>query len=233
MDELHSFAGTKQRAPETIEEKTGKHWTPCSMTRESRLLLEVKVGPRNEQTAKTLVEKTAKRLAPATWPLGCTDGWEPYVGALVSVFPLVVHYLRSRRRGRPRHPQVIAHPNLRYGQVVKDHGGRRLLPFSKRVIYGVAELVPLDKLSTALLERLTGTLRLHVSPLRRQTRAFAKCWETLNLHVQLFKSYSNLCSKFSCLCSSFFFSSSTTNPTGPNQVIENAKSHPRSRARSP
>ena len=199
MDELHSFAGTKQLTPETAEAETGKHWTHCSMARESRLLMDIEVGPRTEETAKKLVENTAKRLAPTIWPLWCSDGWEPYVGALLSVFHLVIHYLRSKRRGRPRCPQQIAHPDLRYGQVVKHHAGRRLISITKRVIYGVAELVPLAKISTSLLERLNGTLRLHVSPMRRKTRAFAKCRETLNLHIQLFKSYYNLCLAHSSL----------------------------------
>jgi len=199
MDELHSFAGTKQLAPQTAQQQVGKHWTHCSRARQSRLLIEVEVGPRNEETAKTLVENTARRLAPDSWPLWCSDGWEPYVGALLSVFHLVIHYLRSRRRGRPRNPQPIAHPNLRYGQVVKQRRGRRLISIVKRVIYGVAELVPLEKISTSLLERLNGTLRLHVSPMRRKTRAFAKCRDTLNMHVQLFKSYYNLCLAHSSL----------------------------------
>jgi hypothetical protein len=82
---------------------------------------------------------------------------------------------------------------LRYGQVVKQRSGRKLISVTKRVIYGVAELVPIEKISTSLLERLNGTLRLHVSPMHRKTRAFAKCREALNRHVQLCKSYYNLC----------------------------------------
>lgn len=193
MDELHSFAGTKQRSPATADEKVGKHWTHCSMARESRLLIEVEVGPRTEETAEKLVQNTANRLAPGSWPLWCSDGWEPYVGALLSVFHLMIHYLRTRQRGRPRNPKPIAHPNLRYGQVVKQRSGRRLVAITKRVIYAVAELVPMEKISTSLLERLNGTLRLHVSPMRRKTRAYAKCRDTLNMQVQLFKSYYNLC----------------------------------------
>jgi IS1 family transposase len=163
------------------------------MARESRLVIEVEVGPGTEETAKTLVENTAQRLAPGSWPLWCSDGWEPYVGALLSVFQIVIHYLRSRRRGRPRNPKPVAHPNLPYGQVVKQRSGRRLISITKRVIYGVAELVPMEKISTSLLERINGTLRLRVSPMRRKTRAFAKCRDTINIHVQLFKSYYNLC----------------------------------------
>ena len=199
MDELYSFAGTKQVAPQSIEEETGKHWVHCSMARESRLLLEVEVAPRTLETAQTLVKNTAARLAQGCWPLWCTDGWESYVEALLSIFHLVIYFMRERRRGRPRKARTIAHPRLRYAQVVKHHVGRRLVEVSKRVVFGVAELVPLAQVSTSLLERLNGTLRGHVSPMHRKTRAFAKQRTTLELHVQLFKSYYNLCLPHSSL----------------------------------
>ena len=119
--------------------------------------------------------------------------------ALLSLFAVVIHFIRTRRRGRPRKPKAVARPELRYGQVVKQRAGKRLVAVTKRVIFGLAELIPLTLISTSLLERLNGTLRLHVSPMRRRTRAFAKCRETLNLHVQLFKSYYNLCLAHSSL----------------------------------
>lgn len=199
MDELYSFAGTKQVSPQSLAEETGKHWVHCAMARESRLLLEVEVGPRTTETAKTLVNNTSKRLAQGCWPLWCSDGWDSYVEALLAVFHVMIHFIRTGRRGRPRHPQRVAHPSLRYGQVVKQQVGRRLASVTKRMVFGIEELVPLIKISTSLLERLNGTLRGHVSPMRRRTRAFAKCRTTLSLHVQLFKSYYNLCLAHSSL----------------------------------
>lgn len=198
-DELHSFAGTKQVVSEPPEAPTGKHRTPCTMARDSRLLMDVEVGPRTTETAKSLVKATAERLAPESWPLWCSDGWEPYVEALLSVFYLLIHHLRTGKRGRPRAPQQIAHPDLGYGQVVKQRAGRKLVAVTKRIVFGVAELVPLTLISTSLLERLNGTLRLHVSPMRRKTRGFAKCRDTLNVYVQLCKSYYNLCLAHSSL----------------------------------
>ncbi len=199
MDELYGFAGTKQQAPEKIEDQRGKHWVHCSMARDSRLLLDVVVGPRTLETAQMLVYFTALRLNPACWPLWCSDGWASYVEALLSFFYISVHYIRTRRRGRPRLPKQVPHPLLRYGQIVKHHSGRRLISITKRIVFGVAELIPLALISTSLLERLNGTLRLHVSPMRRKTRAFAKCRATLNMHVQLFKAYYNFCLAHSSL----------------------------------
>lgn len=193
VDELFSFAGTKLTTPESVADPQGQHWVHCSMVRESRLWLAAEVAPRTEETAQRLIAATVKRLAEGSFPLWCSDGWKPYAAALLSLFSVVIHFIRTGRRGRPRLPKVVAHPALRYGQVIKQRAGKRLLAVTKRVVFGVAELLPLSLISTSLLERLNGTVRLHVSPLRRRTRAFAKCRATLELHVQLFKSYYNLC----------------------------------------
>ena len=194
LDELASFAGAQHVDEQDDRAEVGQHWTHCAMVRESRLLLEVKVGPRNEQTATALVKGAAARLTPECFPLWSSDGWKPYVAALLSIFSLVLHAIRRRKqRGFPKAPKTIPDPRLRYGQVVKQRKGRRLVSISKRVIYGVAELIPLQAISTSLLERLNGTIRQHVVPLHRRTRSFAKCRTSLDIHVQLFKSYYNLC----------------------------------------
>ena len=168
-----ALRATKQVVPESPLAETGKHWVHCSMERESRLLLEVVVA-RTLEATKTLVRNSAARLAQNCWPLWCTDGWESYAEALLHIFHLMLYFRRSGRRGRPRSPRAIAHPALRYAQVVKHHAGRRLVGVRKRVVFGVAELVPLAQVSTSLLERLNGTLRGHVSPMHRKTRATAR-----------------------------------------------------------
>ena len=128
-----------------------------------------------------------------------SDGWKAYAAALLSLFCLVIHFIRVKRRGRPKQPQVVPDPRLRYGQVVKEHKGRRLVTVSRRVVFGVAELIPLTRISTSLLERLNGTIRQHVAPLHGKTRSFAKCRTALDTHAQLFKSYYNLCLRHSTL----------------------------------
>lgn len=98
MDELYSFAGTKRVVPESIADETGKRWVHCSMARSSRLLLEVIVAPRTLETAKILVKNTAARLARGCWPLWCTDDWESYVEALLSIFNLVLYLAFAKHR---------------------------------------------------------------------------------------------------------------------------------------
>ena len=160
LDELYGFAGTKQHAPESIEDSSGKHWVHCSMVRDSRLLLDVVVGPRTLETAQMLVYFTALRLKSTCWPLWCSDGWESYVEALLSFFYITVHFIRTKRRGRPRLPKPVPHPNLRYGQIVKHHSGRKLISITKRV-------------RPRLVPHAASAMRLRVD-LR-----FRKCWPSL------------------------------------------------------
>jgi transposase-like protein/IS1 family transposase len=195
LDELHSFAGVKHPndEAENIHPEIGQHWTHCAMVRESRLLLEVVVGPRTEDSALKLVEGAAGRLADGSWPLWSSDGWDPYVTTLTVVFAVLIHFIRGWRRGRPREPRIVSDPRLRYGQVIKQRTGRRLVAVKRRVIFGLEEAIPHPQISTSLLERLNGTIRQHVAPLHRRTRSFAKRRTALETQVQLFKSYYNLC----------------------------------------
>jgi hypothetical protein len=137
LDELHSFAGAKHPGEqEQNEPEIGQHWTHCAMERDSRLLLEVVVGPRTQESATNLVDGAARSLADGNWPLWSSDGWEPYVTALTVVFAVPIHFIQPKRRGRPKESQVVPDPRLRYGQVVKQREGRRLVAVTRRVIYG-------------------------------------------------------------------------------------------------
>jgi transposase-like protein len=122
----------------TPEEKVQRALQHCAMVRESRLLLEVVVGPRTEKSALALVEGAARRLVAGCWPLWSSDGGEPYVSALTVVFAVLIHFIRGKRRGRPKESQVVPDPRLRYGQVIKRREGRRLVSVTRRVIFGSA-----------------------------------------------------------------------------------------------
>jgi transposase-like protein/IS1 family transposase len=200
LDELYSFAGEKHPDEQESDlQEVGQHWTHVAMARESRLMLEVVVGPRTQESATKLVEGAAKRLAPGCWLLWSSDGWELYLFALTVVFAVLIHFIKGKGRGRPKDSQVVPDPRVRYGQVIKQCAGRRLVSVTRRVVFGVAELIPLKQISTSLLERLNGTIRQHVAPLHRKTRGFAKRRTALDAQTQLFKSYYNLCRKHGTL----------------------------------
>jgi hypothetical protein len=173
LDELYSFAGEKHPDEEERDiEEVGQHWTHVAMARESRLMLEVAVGPRTQESATKLVEGAANRLAPGCWPLWSSDGWELYLFALTVVFAVLIHFIEGKGQGRPKDSQVVPDPRVRYGQVVKQRSGRRLISVTRRVVFGVAGSIPLKQISTSLLERLNGTIRQHVAPLPSQDAQF-------------------------------------------------------------
>jgi len=54
--------------------------------------------------------------------------------------------------------------------VIKQCVKRRQVSVTRRVIFGVEELIPLKLISTSFLERLNGTIRQHVVPLTLSKR---------------------------------------------------------------
>jgi hypothetical protein len=84
----------------------------------------------------------ARRLAKGCWPWWSSDGGEPSVFALTLVLAVLIHFIRTQRRGRPPASQVGPDPRLRDGQVVKQRAGRRLIAVTRRVIFEVEELIP-------------------------------------------------------------------------------------------
>jgi hypothetical protein len=84
--------------------------TYVAMARESRLMLEVVVGPRTQESATKMVEGAARGLAPDCWPLWSSDGWEPYFCALRLVFAVLIHFIKGKGPGRPKESQVAPDP---------------------------------------------------------------------------------------------------------------------------
>src|SRR5262249_13106448 len=79
---------------------------------------------------------------PDCWPLWSSDGWEPYLFALTLVFAVLIHFIKGKGPGRPKESQVAPDPRVRYGQVIKQRPERRLVSVTRRVVFGVAELIP-------------------------------------------------------------------------------------------
>jgi transposase-like protein/IS1 family transposase len=192
VDEVYSFAGHKQKSLSPLDE-TGKHWTHCSFARQTRLILAIKVGFRDQLSTTELIIETASRLSKDCFPLWVSDGWKAYIFALCLRFHQKVYQIRRDGSGRPPVPKMIPSPTLRYAQMVKQREGGRVVGIEKRIIFGDAEEIDLKDVITSHLERLNGTMRLHCTPLHRKTRCFAKKKTQLQQQVTLFKSYYNFC----------------------------------------
>jgi hypothetical protein len=88
---------------------------------------------------------------------------------------------------------VIPHPDLVYGQLVKQKKHGKLLTLSTRIVLGAERLTQLGlTISTALVERVNLTLRHALAPLARKTSSFCKDRERLRQRVGFFQAFYNV-----------------------------------------
>ena len=84
------------------------------------------------------------------------------------------------------------HPDLVYGQIVKENEGGRIVKITYRIKCGAERFKQLGlKISTTLLERLNLTIRHSLSPLVRKTLGFCKKRENLRKQTTFFQAFYN------------------------------------------
>jgi len=167
LDEMWSFIGRKH-ARETDEAgeslpggADGRQWVWGSFAPECRLMIAAVVGPRTRDTAKEVVAATKARVAGL--PAFFSDGFTGYLAALIAAFHVVVTFAPTGKRGRPRKPVCAPHPDLIYGQLVKQKKHGKLLTL-RRALHDT----PAPHLGCSLLgpEQIChGGLRLDRFPL--------------------------------------------------------------------
>ena len=198
LDEQWSFAGSK-KAPFADSSERGEAWWHKSMVRESRLLVEQFVAARTPGAAEMLVNRSFDRLAAGCLPRVSSDGYDAYTKPLaeqvraVTVYPLQWALMKGKR-GRPPQPQVIPDPALRYGQVMKEREGRKVVKVEKRLVLG-PPTTALSHISTSLLERQNGTARSRNRYLVRKSYAFAKRVTYMDDQCEVDKTFYNFCRK--------------------------------------
>src|SRR5207244_3013123 len=197
LDEMWNFIARKH-ARETDEageslpdSEDGRQWIWVSFAPEFRLLIAAVVGPRTLDTAKEVVAATKARVAGI--PAFFSDGFTCYLAALIAAFHVVMTFAPTGKRGRPRTPVCAPHPDLIYGQLVKQKKHGKLLTLSTRVVLGAERLTHLGlTISTALVERVNLTLRQALAPLGRKTSSFCKDRERLRQRVVFFQAFYNV-----------------------------------------
>lgn len=197
LDEMWNFIGRKHaRATDDVGEslpdgEDGRQWVWVSFAPEFRLMIAAVVGPRTLETAKEVVGATKARVAGI--PAFFSDGFTCYLAALIAAFRVVTTFARTGKRGRPRKPVWEPHPDLIYGQLVKQKKQGKLLTLSTRVVLGAEHLTHLGlTISTALVERVNLTLRQALAPLVRKTSSFCKDRERLRQRVVFFQAFYNV-----------------------------------------
>jgi len=197
LDEMWNFIARKH-AHETDEAgesppdtEDGRQWVWVSFAPECRLMIAALVGPRTLDMAKEVVAATKARVAGI--PAFFSDGFTCYRAALIATFHVVTTFARTGERGRPRQPVCTPHPDLIYGQLVKQKKHGKLLTLHTRVVLGAERLTQLGlTISTALVERVNLTMRQALAPLVRKTYSFCKDRERLRQRVVFFQAFYNV-----------------------------------------
>src|SRR5712692_7093191 len=197
LDEMWNFIERKHAretdaAGESLPNgEDGQQWVWVSFAPEFRLMIAAVVGPRTLDTAKEVVAATKARVAGI--PAFFSNGFTCYLAALIAAFHVVTTCARTGKRGRPRKPLCEPHPDLVYGQWVKQKKQGKLLTLSTRVVLGAERLTQLGfTISTALVERVNLTLRQALAPLARKTSSFCKDRERLRQRVVFFQAFYNM-----------------------------------------
>jgi hypothetical protein len=197
LDEMWNFIARKHaretaEAGESLPEgQDGRQGVWVSFAPELRLMIAAVVGPRTLDMAKEVVALTKGRVAGI--PAFFSDGFTCYLAALIAAFHVVTTFAPTGKRGRPRQPLCQPHPDLVYGQLVKQKKQGNLLTLSTRVVLGAERLTHLGlTVSTALVERVNLTLRQALAPLVRKTPSFCKDRERLRQRVIFFQAFYNV-----------------------------------------
>lgn len=196
LDEMWSFVRRKISEQSTAEKespqgaKDGRQWIWVSYAPQFRLILATVVGPRTYQTALMLIQMTAHIITGI--PCFFSDGYSCYLQALIECYHKIKAFPRTGKKGRPKGPMKEPHPDLVYGQVVKERKQGRIVKISYRVKCGAERLVQMGiKISTTLLERLNLTFRQSLAPLARKTLSFSKERENLKKQTVFFHAFYN------------------------------------------
>lgn len=196
LDEMWSFVTRKHATEAELDGESpdtsadGRQWIWLSYAPEWRLMLAAVVGPRTASSAQTLIQRTAALIVGV--PCFFSDGFSSYWAALLATYHQVTTFARTGKRGRPRQPRLAPHPDLVYGQVIKQKVHGCLQAVKYRLICGVTRFVAQRlAISTSLLERLNLTLRQHLAPLGRKSLGFCKEREQLRRRVVFFQAFYN------------------------------------------
>jgi IS1 family transposase len=228
LDEMWNFVERKHaretdEAGESLPDgEDGRQWVWISFAPEFRLMIAAVVGPRTLETAKEVVAAT--KACVAGLPAFFSDGFTCYLAALIAAFHVVTTFARTGKRGRPRKPICAPHPDLIYGQLVKQKKQGKLRTLSTRIVLGGERLRQLGlTISTALVERVNLTLRQALAPLGRKTYSFCKDRERLRQRVVFCQAFYNVARPHMSL----------RQPLSPRERTHHGAIRPRWRQRTP
>jgi hypothetical protein len=204
LDELFALlsavkAGEVSKAEALERLERSPRWVWVAMDPERKLLLAIDGGERPLALAQRVVHQGAQVLAPDGAPLFLTDGFREYLTALLTHYGQWVQPPRRQAPGPTPQPRWMPLPQRLYAQVGKTVRRRRLVRVHHRVVFGTLEtvnavLAPLGcQINTAVVERLTLTIRHHGAAVGRRVTTRCQGEEGLQQQLALYQTYYNFC----------------------------------------
>jgi IS1 family transposase len=178
LDEKWAFVGKKQKHCDPADEADGlrgDQWDHVALDADSRLVLEVVVGPRSPESAELLLEGVRSRLGGRPPELVTSDEYAAYPEALRSVFGEERTPPRTGRPGRPAGPRRVLPEGMCHAAVHKTRVRGRVAAVEERVAFG--ELRQGERVSTSYVERHNATDRHRNARKGRKTYRFSKDWD--------------------------------------------------------
>lgn len=159
-DEIWSYVGKKERrVTENDPPGIGEAYTFVAIDVDTRLVLSYLVGRRDSESTAQFVNDMRSRLT--VMPQIVTDGFAPYVEAVLSNFGASVNYAMVNKhfRSKPRPDDEVRYEPPRG------------VWLTKQVISGAPDM---GKATTVHIESQNRTIRTHVRRLTRLSNGFSK-----------------------------------------------------------
>jgi hypothetical protein len=177
----------------------GRVWIHAAIASVTRLIVDLRVGPRTLEMAAELVASVAMACG-ENLPLLLIDNHLPYPAAIMQVWGEILHGRRRKGRGRYKHPRLKPPRGLLAAVVekVRDSSlrvirvrARRLFGRLKDVRQRVRRLKIGQEVNTAHVERLNGTMRGQQGRLARRTRKASRLTQALQWSLWLWRDVYN------------------------------------------
>jgi hypothetical protein len=175
LDEKGAFVAKKQKHCDPADEADvlcGDPGDPVALDPDSRLVLEVVVGPRSPESAELLRQGVRDRLGGRAPPLVTSDEYPVYPEAWLSVFGEERTPPRTGRPGRPAGPRVVPPEGMCHATVPKTWERGRVTAVEERVVFGA--LGEGERASPSYRERHNATDRHRNARKGRKTYRFSK-----------------------------------------------------------
>lgn len=179
VDEAWSFVGKKQaRRTKLDPPEFGDQYSYIAMDADRKAIISYLVGKRNEQTTATFAADLRGRVL--GHPQITTDGFEPYVKAIMLAFGRSVDYAML----------VKTYSADCSVEAKRRYSPNKVVDEEYEVIIGHPDL---GRISTSYIERQNLTLRMLTRRFTRLTNGFSKILRNHCAAMDMYVGYYNLC----------------------------------------